>query len=70
MSILTSFKKLVDPETARIEEAERKRDREQPKREADGDGPGYRCHVCGLTSDDQIFCPTCLAETMRPLKKK
>jgi rubrerythrin len=70
MSILTSFKKLVDPETARIEEAERKAQREMPKRDASGDGPAYQCKICGHLSDDAAYCPTCLADTMRPVKRR
>ncbi len=41
-----------------------------PKREAAGDGPAYECKICGFQGDDGAFCPTCLADTMRPTGKK
>jgi len=69
MSILTSFKKLVDPEAARLEEAERKAERERPKREHAGDGNAFVCKICGYRSDDRSWCPTCLADTMVAAKK-
>jgi rubrerythrin len=68
MSILTSFKKLVDPNVARMEEAERKAKRETPKREEAG-GPGYRCKVCGRVEQEKSFCPDCLADTMQPIPR-
>ena len=68
MSIIDTFKKVVDPIAARQEEAERKRQRES-KRQADGDPPLYRCRVCGAESPDRTYCPACLADTMEPVPK-
>lgn len=67
MSILSTFRKLMDPDTARLEEAEKKAERERPKKE-DAGGPGYRCKVCGRIGDEKSFCPDCLADTMKPIK--
>lgn len=65
MAIVESLKKLVDPVQARQEDAERRRAREQPVRETDGDPPAtFRCRICGHTGAESHFCPTCLAETM------
>ena len=65
MAIVESLKRLVDPLRVREEEAERRKAREQPLRETDGDPPlTFRCRVCGHTGTEPIFCPECLAETM------
>jgi hypothetical protein len=69
MSIVESFKRLVDPVQARKEEAERKSAREQPIREAASGPPGFRCRVCGQLGKDATFCIDCLAATMKPLGK-
>ena len=69
MSIIDTFKMVVDPIAARQQEAERTRWREQVKREAEGDPPIYRCRVCGTESPDRTYCPQCLADTMEPLPK-
>ncbi len=68
MSIIDTFKTVVDPITARQEEAERKRQRES-KRQADADPPLYRCRVCGAESPDRTYCPKCLADTMEPVPR-
>jgi hypothetical protein len=69
VSIVESLKKLVDPVRARQEESERRTARERP--DADDKGgpppPTRRCRVCGHEGPEPIFCPDCLAETMRPL---
>ncbi len=67
MSIIETFKKVVDPIAARQKEAELKREREQPQREAEGDPPLYRCRVCGLEAPERGYCPECLADTMEPV---
>jgi len=69
MSIIDTFKKVVDPIAARQEEAERKRQREQVKREAEGDPPVFRCRVCGTEAPDRAYCPECLADTMEPVPR-
>jgi rubrerythrin len=69
MSIIESLSKLVDPVQAREREEERKKEREQPKREASGDPPRFACRVCGHEDTQGDFCPTCLAGTMRPLPR-
>ena len=72
MSILYSFKKFVDPDTARIEEAAARIERERPAADDDGGRPPehYECRVCGQQSTEPAFCPTCLADTMRPLRPR
>jgi len=66
MSIIESLKKLVDPEQAREEEAGRLVARELPRREEAGPPPAsYRCRVCRHEGPEKVFCPVCLAETMR-----
>lgn len=69
MSIIETFKKVVDPLKARQEEAERKRQREPSQREPDGDPPLYRCRVCGMESPDRTYCSECLADTMEPVAR-
>ena len=69
MSIIDTFKRVVDPMAARQEEAERQAKREQPVRAAEGDPPLYRCRVCGTESPDRTYCPECLADTMEPVPK-
>ena len=70
MSIIFQLRKLIDPEQQRREEADRKSQREQPRREADGAAPGFECRVCGLTGNDRSYCPSCLADTMVPIAAK
>jgi len=66
MSIIESLKKLVDPEQAREEEAARLVARNLPQREDAAPPPAnYRCRVCGHEGTEKVFCPVCLAETMR-----
>jgi hypothetical protein len=69
MSIVESLKKLVDPVKARQEEEERRKDREQPIRSDAGAGPERECRVCGYRSTD-LYCPTCLAETMQLIPRR
>jgi rubrerythrin len=68
MSILHSLKKLLDPNQARLEEAKRRAEREQPRREAPGDPPVYACRVCGHRAPERAYCPMCLADTMEPVR--
>jgi hypothetical protein len=65
MGIVESLQKLVDPVQAKAVEEERKREREQPKREAAGDPPRFVCRVCGHEDVQGGYCPTCLADTMQ-----
>lgn len=67
VSIVQSLKKLVDPERARQEAAQLKKERELPRREVAGDPPTYRCRICHATSTERAYCPTCLADTMVPV---
>ena len=53
MSIIQSLVRLVDPIQARAEEEKRRRAREEPKREHDGDPPRFECRVCGQVGDDR-----------------
>lgn len=66
MSIVESLLKIVDPVQAQRREAERKVQREQPKRERDGDPPRFVCRVCHLQDAQRGYCPECLADTMIP----
>jgi rubrerythrin len=66
MSFIERLIKVVDPAEARRREEEQRKDREQPQRADVGAPPhGYECRVCGHVGDEDAFCPTCLAETMR-----
>jgi rubrerythrin len=65
MSIVESLKRLVDPIAVRERAADLKRQREQPRREQAGGGPKRVCRVCGFIGSEPIFCPHCLAGTMR-----
>jgi DNA-nicking Smr family endonuclease len=71
VSIVESLKRLFDPAAARQEEAERRADRERPQRETDG-GPArwFECRVCHYLGNEPTFCPTCLAGTMQPTRKR
>src|SRR5216110_2293735 len=70
MSIIESLKKLVDPVAAREAEEERKLVRTQPVREAAGPPPAFECRVCQYVGPDPVFCPECLAGTMRPTTRQ
>jgi hypothetical protein len=70
MSIVYTLKKAVDPITARAEEAERTRKREEPRREAEGDPPVFRCRVCEREAPERSYCPVCLADTMEPAARR
>ena len=67
MSIVESLIRLVDPVQAREREEERRKAREQPKRDHDGDPPLFACRICGHVSADKAYCPECLADTMEPV---
>lgn len=67
MSIIESLLKIVDPVQAQAREEDRRIQREQPKREVAGEPPRFRCRVCGLEDRFPVFCPVCLADTMRPV---
>ena len=67
MSIIESFLKIVDPVQAKQREEERKLQREQPRRERDGDPPRFVCRVCEQQDIQKAYCPRCLADTMEPL---
>lgn len=68
MSIVESLIRLVDPVQAREREEERRKAREEPKRNHDGDPPQFACRICGHVSADKAYCPECLADTMEPIK--
>jgi rubrerythrin len=65
VSIVESLRRLVDPVEARNQQEQRRSEREQPIREADGDPPNYRCRVCDYEGPEPSYCPSCLAETMK-----
>jgi hypothetical protein len=66
MSIIESWKKLVDPAGAREDEADRERLRQPARQTESGPPPTFECRVCGHVGPQPAFCPTCLAQTMRP----
>jgi hypothetical protein len=70
VSIIESLKKLVDPGTARDEQARRRAAMEAPARDDAADEPDYECRVCAYVGVEPLFCPECLAETMRPTGKR
>ncbi len=52
-----------------IEEQDRQRRQDlQPTRKPEGAPPIFRCRVCALESPERAYCPTCLADTMEPIK--
>ena len=58
---------LGDPD--RVEREERERAVMLKRRtEADGDPPDLECRVCGYCGPER-YCPTCLADTMRAIKR-
>ena len=66
MGLIESLKKLVDSEQARREEEEGLVLRNLPQRDDQGPPPAaYVCRVCGHQGKEKVFCPKCLAETMR-----
>jgi len=69
MSIVESLIKLVDPVQAERRERERVVQREQPRRDHDGDPPRFSCRVCGHEGEDKSYCPECLADTMEALPR-
>jgi rubrerythrin len=70
VSLIETFKKIVDPVQAREREEELRKEREQPKRDQSSDPPRYVCRICGHASDDKSYCPECLADTMRPVRSR
>jgi hypothetical protein len=70
VSIIESLKKLVDPGTARDEQARRRAAMEAPARDDAGAEPESECRVCGYIGVEPAFCPDCLAETMRPARAR
>lgn len=63
-----TFERLFDTAVT-IEKRERakKQDLQTGRKRRRGGRPrAYRCHVCAFESEDPSFCPTCLADTMRP----
>jgi rubrerythrin len=69
MSLIERLTKVVDPAEARRREEERRKDREQPERAHAGEPQhAYECRVCGHAGDEEAYCPTCLAETMRKVR--
>jgi hypothetical protein len=79
--MLWLFRKFFDPNAAREEAEEQRRQREDwppgynpdnvdakvPEREAEP--VPCKCRVCGYQAVDERYCPTCLAETMEPLPR-
>ncbi|MDF1563850.1 MAG: hypothetical protein P1V51_12450 [Deltaproteobacteria bacterium] len=70
MSFIHTLKKLVDPNAARREEQRRKAEREAAEAQESGDPPRFTCRVCGLTGEEEGYCPTCLAPTMEPAREE
>lgn len=72
MSIVFSLRKLVDPNRARVENAEQRTERERPRDEGEGGKPPPTlvCKACGYEGTDPSFCPRCLADTMRPMGRR
>lgn len=71
MSLRSRLRKLFDPVESRREEYEHLSEEPvaqapEPREPAAPDGP-FRCKVCGFRSDDDSYCPICLAQTMKPV---
>ncbi len=68
MSPIWAFERLIEPPYA-IEAREREKVAAQ-RREEDGgeaDPPTFQCRVCGFEWLHRGYCPTCLADTMKPV---
>jgi hypothetical protein len=74
MSLLWLLRKFVDP----IQELRRKREAIPPDVDPDlidnpvlpppkADTRRFRCRVCAHESSDGSYCPSCLADTMKPI---
>jgi hypothetical protein len=70
VSIIESLTKLVDPMAAREREAERERLRAGSQQTPAGPPKTFECRVCGYLGPEPSYCPSCLAETMRPSDKQ
>jgi rubrerythrin len=67
VSIMKPFERLFDT-PAQIEmQAREERADAEGEPEGEGDPPMYRCRVCGLEAPIRHYCPTCLADTMKPI---
>ena len=79
-AMLYLFRRLIDSIEARKEAAELRRKREAIPPDVDPDEidvvvparqdaePNRACRLCGFTGKER-YCPTCLAETMEPVRR-
>jgi rubrerythrin len=73
MSLRSRLRKLFDPVESRREEFEHLSEQavakppELPEPAAPQESAPFRCRVCGFASDDDSYCPVCLAQTMKPV---
>jgi rubrerythrin len=71
MSPIWSLERLFEP-PASIEAREREKLAAR-RREEDGgeaDPPTFVCRVCGFEWQERGYCPSCLADTMKPVVRK
>jgi hypothetical protein len=80
MSILDSLLRFIDPVQHRQQQEDRRRKREALPPDVDEDevdvvapratkAPAMQCRICHHEGTGQ-FCPTCLAQTMVPLRAR
>jgi hypothetical protein len=82
MSILYLLRKYIDPNAFRDEQEDLRRQREDWPPDVEPDEVDqipappeprqvrYRCRICDFESERGDYCPTCLASTMEPCKKR
>jgi hypothetical protein len=67
MSILQAFERLLNPRRAEAEDREQ-RAVTAPRKADAGGPPPRRCRACAYEGDEQ-YCPRCLADTMKPVRR-
>lgn len=73
MSLRSLLRKLTDPVESRRDEFEHMSEKPvakppaPPEHAENPNSAPFRCRVCGYRSDDDSYCPICLAQTMRPV---
>jgi hypothetical protein len=68
MSMLRAFEKLLNPDRDEAETRELREATERANEEAAGP-PTLVCKACAYRGAEQ-YCPRCLADTMRPVRRR
>lgn len=69
VSLLFFFERLFDTPQQIEQQAREKRTVLEGEDEGEGDPPALVCRVCGYQGPERHYCPTCLADTMRPPRR-